>query len=142
MSNLPDARVARVIETAVYCDDLSRARDFYTTVLGFETMLDTPRLVALDVGGQSVLLLFQRGLSEDGDQTDGGRVPGHGAQGTQHFAFAITLAAVSSWTARLAAAGVAVESTVHWPRGGKSLYFRDPDGHSVELLTDRSWPIY
>lgn len=142
MNNLPGAQIARVLETALYCDDLQRARTFYEQVLGFEVMLATDRLVALSVGGRSVLLLFQRGLSEHGEVTDGGVVPGHGAHGTQHLAFAIALDAVSIWTTRLAAAGVGIESTVHWPRGGESLYFRDPDGHSVELLTERSWPIY
>jgi len=137
----PDTRITRVIETALYCDDLPCARKFYADVLGFAVMLESPRLVALNVGGESVLLLFQRGMSEDGEVTPGGTVPGHGAHGTQHAAFAIALDAVSHWTARLTSAGIPIESTVHWPRGGVSLYFRGPDGHSLELLTERSWPI-
>lgn len=141
MNSLPIAPTARILETAVYAGDLARARSFYEQTLGFEVMLATPRLVALNIGGQSVLLLFQRGLSEDGETTDGGMVPGHGAHGTQHLAFGITRDALEPWKARLAAAAIAIESTVHWPRGGESLYFRDPDGHSVELVTDRTWPI-
>ena len=29
-----------------------------------------------------------------------------------------------------------------WPRGGESLYFRDPDGHLVELATPGLWANY
>jgi catechol 2,3-dioxygenase-like lactoylglutathione lyase family enzyme len=42
----------------------------------------------------------------------------------------------------LAAQGVVVESRITWPRGGTSLYFRDPDGHSVEVATPGLWPNY
>jgi catechol 2,3-dioxygenase-like lactoylglutathione lyase family enzyme len=31
---------------------------------------------------------------------------------------------------------------MEWPRGGTSLYFRDPDGHLVELATPGLWSIY
>jgi catechol 2,3-dioxygenase-like lactoylglutathione lyase family enzyme len=69
-------------------------------------------------------------------------VPGHGAQGVQHFAFAVADDALSVWRSRLARGGVNVESEVTWPRGGRSLYVRDPDGHSVELVTRGLWPMY
>jgi hypothetical protein len=28
-----------------------------------------------------------------------------------------------------------VESVVNWPEGGRSMYFRDPDDHVIELKT-------
>jgi catechol 2,3-dioxygenase-like lactoylglutathione lyase family enzyme len=37
---------------------------------------------------------------------------------------------------------VAIESRMEWPRGGKSIYFRDPDGHLLEVLTPGVWAIY
>ncbi len=46
------------------------------------------------------------------------------------------------WRARLKACGIAIESEMHWPAGGRSLYFRDPDGNLVELVTPGIWPIY
>ena len=136
------ARVERIVETALYVDDLPRASQFYGDVIGCSVLLATPRLVAMSVAGESVLLLFQRGATTDSLPTEGGVVPGHGAQGEQHLAFAIARDAVPAWLERLEQAGVAIESRVRWPRGGESLYVRDPDGHSVELITPGLWAIY
>ena len=44
--------------------DLAHARAFYVDYFGCEVLLDTPRLVALNVAGRSVLLLFPRGATE------------------------------------------------------------------------------
>jgi len=59
-----------------------------------------------------------------------------------HLAFSIPAAALSAWEERLAEKGVAIESKVAWPRGGHSVYFRDPDRNLVELITPGCWPIY
>ena len=142
MTDLPPARLDRVLETALYVADLPRARAFYVDLLGCAPLLDSPRLVALSVAGQSVLLLFQRGATEAALPTPGGLVPGHGGSGAQHLAFAVAPEALPAWAARFAAAGVSVESRVRWARGGESLYVRDPDGHSVELVTPGLWAIY
>ncbi len=141
MTALPPAQLGGVVETALYVADLPRARAFYADVLGCVPMLDTPRLAALSVAGRGVLLLFQRGATPE-LATAGGVVPGHGASGAQHIAFAVAPDALAGWAARLAACGVAVESRVRWERGGESLYLRDPDGHSVELATPGVWPVY
>ena len=131
-----------VLETALYVSDLPRARAFYTDVFECGLLLDMPRLAALSVAGRSVLLLFQRGATDAPLATAGGVVPGHGASGVQHLAFAIAPGAVDGWLERLAKAGVPVESRVRWERGGESVYIRDPDGHSVELATPGLWAIY
>ena len=142
MTPAPAPPLEHVLETALYVDDLARARAFYVDVLGCAPLLDTPRLLALAVSGASVLLLFQRGATHAALETPGGTVPGHGAEGVQHLAFAVAREDVEAWRARLEAAGVPIESRVTWPRGGESLYVRDPDGHSVELLTRGLWAIY
>jgi catechol 2,3-dioxygenase-like lactoylglutathione lyase family enzyme len=140
--DLPPARLDGVLETALYVADLDRARAFYVGVLGCTPMLDTSRLLALSVAGRSVLLLFRRGATEAALPTPGGLVPGHGGDGAQHLAFAVAADALPAWVERLRAAGVGVESRVRWARGGESLYVRDPDGHSVELVTPGLWEIY
>jgi catechol 2,3-dioxygenase-like lactoylglutathione lyase family enzyme len=133
---------SRIVETAVYVEDPDRSRAFYCDVLGASVLLDTPRLLALGVGGESVLLLFRRGATTEPLETPGGVVPPHGASGVQHLAFAIAPESLDAWRRRLERSGVAIESEVRWPRGGMSLYVRDPDNHSVELITPGLWPIY
>lgn len=139
----PPPPVTRVLETALYVTDLSRAVAFYRDVMGFPVFLDgSPRLAALDAGSASVLLLFGRGTTLDPVQVPGGRIPPHDGHGPAHVAFAIPSDAVEDWERHLSRRGVPIESRVSWPPGGRSLYFRDPDGHSVELATPGTWPIY
>lgn len=133
--------VRRILETALDCDDLRKTATFYVTLLGVTPTLDTERLVVLDAGEGTLLLLFQRGNAEP-LETPGGVIPGHTSGGPGHFAFAIDANALAAWEARLAALGVVVESRVTWDRGGTSLYFRDPDNRSVELATPGVWPTY
>ena len=41
----------------------------------------------------------------------------------------------------LAKHGVSIEKTIDWPDGGRSLYFRDPAGNSLELATPQIWGL-
>src|SRR5262249_61202218 len=91
------------------------------------------RFAALDVAGRQVLLLFLRGGTTAPLTLPGGVIPPHDGDGRLHLAFAVAAADLDAWRRRLAEHGVAVESTVVWPRGGTSVYFRDPDDHLVEL---------
>jgi hypothetical protein len=65
-------RVRHILETSVYCDDLGRTAGFYKQLLDSVPMLETERLVALDAGAGTVLLLFQRGRSSQSLQTSEG----------------------------------------------------------------------
>jgi catechol 2,3-dioxygenase-like lactoylglutathione lyase family enzyme len=135
-------RVRHVLETSIYCDDLGRTAAFYRQLLDSVPMLETERLVALDAGGGTVLLLFQRGRSTQHLETSQGVVPAHDGSGPSHFAFAIDAEELAAWETKLAALGIPIESRVTWARGGQSVYFRDPDGRSVELATPGIWPSY
>ena len=134
-------RVRRVLETALDCDDLPRSAAFYKALLGVTPMVDNERLVAIDAGEGTVLLLFQKGAASS-VELPGGLVPAHDSGGAGHFAFAIDPAHAAAWEARLAELGIAIESRVTWERGGLSLYFRDPDHRLVELATPGVWPSY
>lgn len=143
MGNDTTPRLERIVETALYVDDMARARAFYVDVLGCEPLLESVRLLALSVGGVSVLLLFQRGATGEPLPTPGGVVPPHGGTGIQHIAFAVPDEGhLERWAARFDECGIPIESRVQWQRGGRSLYIRDPDGHSIELITPGLWAIY
>jgi catechol 2,3-dioxygenase-like lactoylglutathione lyase family enzyme len=135
------SRIRRVLETALDCDDLAVSAAFYVTLLDVTPMIQNERLVAIDAGEGTVLLLFQKGAASS-LALPGGLVPAHESGGAGHFAFAIDASDLPSWEARLTALGIAVESRVRWERGGTSLYFRDPDRRLVELATPGLWPSY
>jgi catechol 2,3-dioxygenase-like lactoylglutathione lyase family enzyme len=138
-------QVGGILETALYVSDITRAAEFYRCLFGFTTLLESERLIALDVSGRSVLLLFpEGGTTEPFSVPGGGGVisPHGGSPGGYHFAFSIASEDVESWRSHRESEGVAVESVVTWPSGAKSLYFRDPDGNLDELITPGFWSIY
>ena len=134
--------IQSIVETVIYVDDLPRAVDFYAHILGLERQMSDSRFAAFTVSAGQVFLIFLRGATGIGVPTPGGFIPPHDASGSQHFAFGIGANQIDSWTSKLAEAGVKVESTVDWPRGARSLFFRDPDGHLVELVTPGAWTNY
>lgn len=134
--------VGHVLETALYVDDLERSRAFYERVFGFETFFIDERMCAMRVPAQQVLLLFTKGGSVKPSATEGGTIPPHDGHGQLHLCFAIPEGSDGAWGTRLLGQGIPIESRVTWPRGAVSLYFRDPDGHSVEVATPRLWPHY
>jgi catechol 2,3-dioxygenase-like lactoylglutathione lyase family enzyme len=136
------ARLNGVLETSLYVDDLPRAARFYEEVLGLSALTSDARFRAYDIGGCSVLLLFQRGATLETVTLPGGTIPPHDGHGPLHVAFAIAADELTGWERRLEEGGISIEGRTAWPRGGQSLYFRDPDGHLLELATPGLWRIY
>jgi catechol 2,3-dioxygenase-like lactoylglutathione lyase family enzyme len=135
-------KLERVIETCLYVDDLDRAANFYEQVLALTVLTQDARFRAYDVGGRSVLLLFRRGATLQTVHMPGGTVPPHDGHGPLHIAFAIPAEALAQWELLLEQRGVAIEGRTKWSRGGQSIYFRDPDGHLLELATPGLWATY
>jgi catechol 2,3-dioxygenase-like lactoylglutathione lyase family enzyme len=135
-------RLNGVLETCLYVEDAGRAASFYERILGLSCIYADQRLRAYDVGGRGVMLLFSRGQSLETVTLPGGTIPPHDGQGPVHMAFSIAADELAAWEERLAAAGIAIEGRTRWPRGGTSIYFRDPDGHLLELATPGLWPGY
>lgn len=134
-------RVGGVLETSLYVDDLTGAVAFYRDLFGFPPFFHDARMAALEIPGGQVLLLFQRGATlEPAPGPGGGFIPPHHGEGSLHLCFAIPFGELAAWEAHLSARGVAVESRLRWARGGTSLYFRDPEGNSLEVATPGLWP--
>jgi catechol 2,3-dioxygenase-like lactoylglutathione lyase family enzyme len=134
--------LSAILETVLYVDDLDRAAAFYETIMGLPVLHADKRMRAYDVAGRGTLLLFVRGGTLEPVETPGGTIPPHDGSGPLHVAFAIERADLSEWEAHLADHAVVVESGTDWPRGGRSIYFRDPDGHLLELATPGLWQSY
>jgi catechol 2,3-dioxygenase-like lactoylglutathione lyase family enzyme len=135
-------RVNGVLETGIYVEDIERSRAFYERIFGFDAIFVEERIVTLAVAPAQVLIIFRRGGTLDPVPVGDSVIPPHDGGGPQHFAFAVAADDLEAWKAHLAAEGVAIESTVRWPKGGTSLYFRDPDGLLVELATPGLWANY
>lgn len=135
-------RVRGLLESSLYVGDVERARAFYVDLFGFPVLTADDRLCALDVAGGAVLLLFRKGGTDQDVRIPGGVIPGHHGEGHLHLAFAVAADELAGWEARLGERGIAIESRTSWPRGGLSIYFRDPDQHLVELVTPGVWATY
>ena len=134
---LPELEIQGVIETGIYVDDLDSAESFYRTILGLTVITkESGRHVFFSVGDASVLLVFLTDATRRGEV-----LPAHGATGPGHFALGIAEESLDQWRQHLLDSGVSIEKEHHWPRGGKSLYFRDPGGNSVELITPGLWGL-
>ena len=128
--------IEAVVETAVYVDDLDAAEAFYRDVLGLEVLVrEASRHVFFRVG-DGVLLAFNPEATLTGDL-----LPAHGARGPGHFALGVRAEKLDEWRWRLEGHGVVIQREVEWPRGGRSVYFRDPAGNSVELVTPGLWGL-
>ncbi len=128
-----------VLETALYVEDLDRSAAFYKRVFELEVLLSDERFCALNIANRQVLLLFKRGASDSPMIIAGGTIPPHDGKGRLHMAFSIQAVNFEAWEESLKRSGIVIESEVTWSRGGKSIYFRDPDGHLIELATPGLW---
>jgi catechol 2,3-dioxygenase-like lactoylglutathione lyase family enzyme len=133
--------ISHVLETALYVDDLAPAKRFYAQCLDLSLLHEDARMCAF-AAGSTVLLLFQRGASLKPAETPGGVIPPHDGRGPLHVAFAIAAVDLPDWERKLEQGAIPIESRVRWPRGGESIYLRDPDGHLIELATPGLWPNF
>jgi catechol 2,3-dioxygenase-like lactoylglutathione lyase family enzyme len=129
--------IEHLIETSIYANDLEAAERFYHDVLGLVPAgREAGRHVFFPIGPSSMLLVFRSETTLKGEH-----LPAHGAHGPGHFALGIRAEDLDTWRARLTSCKVSIEHEESWPGGGHSLYFRDPAGNSVELLTPGVWGL-
>jgi catechol 2,3-dioxygenase-like lactoylglutathione lyase family enzyme len=134
---MKDLAPLSILETCLYASDLEETAEFYERVLGLTV---SSRVAARHVFfrcGRGMFLLFDPITTG----RESGEVPPHGCTGPGHVAFAIRADDFDGWLDRLEGRGVSVEREVDWPGGGRSLYFRDPAGNSVELTSPTIWSI-
>lgn len=139
---MPPTAISRVLETSLYTEDLQAADRFYGGVLGLERIAFVEgRHVFFRCGAGVVLIFDPRNTAHQSTTVNGATVPLHGARGAGHIALAVADGDLPAWRSHLEAHGVEIESEVTWPRGGRSLYVRDPAGNSVELASPALWGL-
>lgn len=132
-------QVNGILETSLYVERLTQSVEFYRRIFGFdlidsdqeEGVTDETRLCAMRAGDRSVLLLFKKGATVDTNAT-----------GAIHVAFGISRSELPAWEAWLRQQGIPIEQRKTWKYGGEALYFRDPDGHLLEVVTPGVWSIF
>jgi len=127
----------QILETCLYVDDLPRAERFYHEVLGLELESRQDERHLFFHCGQQMLLLFNPLVSRALND----HFPPHGSFGPGHVAFAVGQSELAAWSERLALHAIPIEKTIDWPSGGRSLYFRDPAGNLLELVTPKIWGL-
>lgn len=123
-----------ILETVLYVDDLEEAARFYGGVLGLEEASRKPAAFVFYRLERQMLLLFDAAAAKRSVA-----VPPHGASGAGHVAFAVADRDLKRWVGHLVTHGVAIEAELDWPNGGRSFYFRDPAGNSLEIAAPSIW---
>src|ERR671914_192753 len=103
-------KIKKVVETCIYSSDL-----------------------------ESMLLIFDPLRTK----TNNGSLPAHGTPtppSSIHFAMEIEEQEYHASKQLLIDNNIAIEKEVNWDNHAKSIYFRDPAGNLVELITPGGWP--
>ncbi len=131
-----------ILETVLYAEDLDAAEAFYRDVLGLERLTRVGNRHVFFRCGDQVLLVFNPVETRKPPSSPQSLpVPPHGADGAGHVCFRATADEIEHWQQRLETAGVEVESDFLWPSGGRSIYFRDPAGNSLEFAEPVIWGL-
>src|SRR5262245_59819891 len=114
-------KVTGIDHVVLHVRDLERAKKFYIELLGFTVAHESSWQSFLSCGGQQVARFQMRG---------GGDI--HAGSEMNHMALRLESGQYEDVKASLEAAGL----TVHGRTGDdRCLYFDDPDGHHLQVLT-------
>ena len=130
-----------MLETALYADNLDKVEAFYEGILGLSKISRGGNRHVFFRCGASVLLIFNPDETIKPPSPGSLQVPPHGTTGAGHACFRVSGGNLDAIAARLKSNGVAIESEVTWPQGGRSIYFRDPAGNCLEIAEPRIWGL-
>jgi len=131
-----------ILESALYVTDLGAAESFYGETLGLALIAKAEGRHVFFRCGDGVLLLFNAEATKNPPPPDARLpVPPHGMAGEGHLCFSANAEEIERWKACLEAKGIIIEADFEWPKGGRSIYFRDPSGNSIEFAEPRIWGL-
>jgi catechol 2,3-dioxygenase-like lactoylglutathione lyase family enzyme len=130
-----------ILETVLYAPDLGAIERFYRRVLGLEPFAAAADRHIFYRYGPQMLLIFNPLATQTPAPPGSLPVPPHGARGEGHVCFRASAEDIAKWRTRLETLGVRIEADFEWPRGGRSIYFRDPAGNCLEFAEPRIWGL-
>jgi catechol 2,3-dioxygenase-like lactoylglutathione lyase family enzyme len=133
----------KIVETCIYSSDLEKMKRFYINILGLEFVSEEKDRHVFLKAGKNMLLIFNPIKTLDNNKDDS-KFPVHGAFAPPsiiHFALEIDNENYNSAKYTLNEKNVKIEREVVWETGTNSVYFRDPAGNLVEIITQGSWPV-
>jgi catechol 2,3-dioxygenase-like lactoylglutathione lyase family enzyme len=119
-------------------------KDFYVNILGLEFVSEENDRYVFLKAGQNMLLIFNPNKTLVSNGGNGTLLPPHGALAPPsiiHFALEIDEDDYDTAKYVLNQKNIKIEKEVTWQKGSNSIYFRDPVGNLVEIITPGSWPI-
>ena len=133
------------METCIYSSDLEKMKDFYINALGLEFVSEEKDKHVFLKAGQSILLIFNpnKTLVSNGSNTT--QLSAHGAFAPPsiiYFALEIKKENYDNAKHMLNEKNIKIDKEVSWDKGTNSIYFRNPAGNLVEIITPGSWPQY
>jgi len=133
-------KITGILETCMYAEDLTAAEAFYGLLPGLEPVSKEPGRHLFYRCGESMLLIFNPTHTSTEQTSVGGQdIPLHGPKGPGHIAFSIEGNEVEEWKEFLKKKSIIIESEITWPNGSVSIYFRDPAGNSLEIVSPDIW---
>lgn len=133
-------KFTKIVETCIYSSELKEMKDFYMNKLGLDFVSEENGRHVFLKAGKSMLLIF----NPESTLNDSISIfPIHGAitpPSIVHFALEINTADYEKWKDLLSKKQINIEKELKIGNS-RSIYFRDPSGNVVELITENAWPI-
>ena len=133
-------KLIKVVETCIYSPELEKMKNFYVNVLGLQLVSEEIGRSVFLKTEKSMLLIFN---PENTIINSNSRFPIHGAitpPAIIHFDLEIDKGDYEDWKNLLTKNNIEIESELTFEQDTNSLYFRDPSGNLVELITQGYWP--
>ena len=130
----------KIVETCIYTSSLEKMKNFYIDYLGLDLVSEEEGRHVFLKAGKSMLLIFN---PENTLNNSNSIFPKHGAftpPSILHFAFEIKKEDYEKWKNLLQMKKISIEKELEM-RDSKSIYFHDPSGNIVEIITESFWPI-